>query len=68
MIWLSNRQRATLCENATGRLMPDFKTIADFRKTNGEAIRKGHRTASQLNREAQSNSGINFTTLATYRC
>src|ERR1700675_2696312 len=24
----------------TGRLMPDFKTIADFRKNNGEAIRK----------------------------
>jgi transposase len=24
----------------TGRLMPDFKTIADFRKDNGEAIRK----------------------------
>jgi transposase len=22
----------------TGRLMPDFKTIADFRKDNGEAI------------------------------
>jgi transposase len=24
----------------TGRLMPDFKTIADFRKNDGEAIRK----------------------------
>ena len=24
----------------TNRLMPDFKTIADFRKTNGQAIRK----------------------------
>ena len=24
----------------TGRLMPDFKTIADFRKNNGKAIRK----------------------------
>jgi Transposase domain (DUF772) len=24
----------------TGRLMPDFKTIADFRKDNGEAISK----------------------------
>src|ERR1700740_3325386 len=24
----------------TGRLMPDFKTIADFRKGNGDAIRK----------------------------
>jgi len=23
----------------TGRLAPDFKTIADFRKDNGEAIR-----------------------------
>ena len=23
----------------TGRLSPDFKTIADFRKNNGEAIR-----------------------------
>jgi transposase len=23
----------------TGRLMPDFKTIADFRKDNGSAIR-----------------------------
>src|ERR1700731_2022401 len=28
LVWLS------------GRLMPDFKTIADFRKDNGEAIRK----------------------------
>jgi transposase len=24
----------------TGRLMPDFKMMADFRKDNGEAIRK----------------------------
>ncbi len=24
---------------STGRLMPDFKTIADFRKDNGAAIR-----------------------------
>src|SRR3977135_927899 len=24
----------------TGRLMPDFKTIADFRKDNGEAVRR----------------------------
>jgi transposase len=24
----------------TGRLMPDFETIADFRKDNGEAIRR----------------------------
>src|SRR5262252_3953885 len=27
----------------TGRLMPDFKTIADFRKDNGEAIRRACR-------------------------
>jgi transposase len=27
----------------TGRLMPDFKTIADFRKDNGDAIRKACR-------------------------
>jgi transposase len=27
----------------TGRLIPDFKTIADFRKDNGEAIRKACR-------------------------
>jgi transposase len=27
----------------TGRLMPDFKTIADFGKDNGEAIRKVYR-------------------------
>src|ERR1017187_7445397 len=27
----------------TGRLMPDFKTIADFRKNNGEAIRRVYR-------------------------
>src|SRR5436305_12335699 len=27
----------------TGRLMPDFKTIADFRKDNGEAIRNACR-------------------------
>jgi transposase len=25
----------------TGRLMPDFKTIANFRKDNGKAIRRG---------------------------
>src|SRR5205823_13971429 len=25
---------------STGRLMPDFKTIADLRKDNGEAIRR----------------------------
>jgi len=29
-----------------GRLMPDFKTIADFRRDNGEAIRKVCRTSS----------------------
>lgn len=27
----------------TGRLMPDFKTIADFRKDNGKAIRSACR-------------------------
>src|SRR5687767_15737372 len=27
----------------TGRLMPDFKTIADFRKDNGEAVRTASR-------------------------
>src|SRR5262249_52442736 len=35
----------------TGQLAPDFKTIADFRKDNGPAIRKGvpcvHRTVPQ---------------------
>ena len=34
----------------TGRLMPDFKTIADFRKDNGEAIRKVCRESTCANR------------------
>src|SRR6202140_4808910 len=34
----------------TGRLAPDFKTIADFRKDNGEAIRKGCRGFVSLSR------------------
>jgi transposase len=34
----------------TGRLMPDFKTIADFRKDNGEAIRKVCRQFVELSR------------------
>jgi Transposase domain (DUF772) len=34
------RQRNIESVWLTGRLMPDFKTIADFRKDNGEAIRK----------------------------
>ena len=33
-----------------GRLMPDFKTIADFRKDNGEAIRKVCRHFVELSR------------------
>jgi transposase len=42
----SSRRRERECQRnidlvwLTGRLMPDFKTIADFRKDNGEAIRK----------------------------
>ena len=35
----------------TGRLMPDFKTIADFRKDNGEAIRKVCRQFIDLSRQ-----------------
>jgi len=35
----------------TGRLMPDFKTIADFRKDNGSAIRKVCRQFVALCRE-----------------
>jgi transposase len=35
----------------TGRLMPDFKTIADFRKDNGEAIRRVCRKFIELSRE-----------------
>src|SRR6202035_166400 len=34
----------------TGRLMPDFKTIADFRKDNGKAIRKFCRQFVELSR------------------
>src|SRR6266699_2619838 len=34
----------------TGRLVPDFKTIADFRKDNGEAIRKVCRQFVELSR------------------
>jgi transposase len=34
----------------TGRLMPDFKTIADFRRDNGEAIRKVCRQFIELSR------------------
>ncbi len=42
----SNRRLERECKRnielvwLTGRLMPDFKTIADFRKDNGEAIRE----------------------------
>src|SRR5262249_18764680 len=35
----------------TGRLMPDFKTIADFRRDNGEAIRKVCRQFIELSRQ-----------------
>jgi transposase len=35
----------------TGRLMPDFKTIADFRKDNGQAIRKVCASFIELCRE-----------------
>ena len=35
----------------TGRLMPDFKTIADFRKDNGEAIRQVCRQFVELGRQ-----------------
>jgi len=34
----------------TGRLMPDFKTIADFRRDNGEAIRRVCRQFVELSR------------------
>jgi len=37
----------------TGRLMPDFKTIADFRKDNGEAIRKVCRQFVELSRRLE---------------
>src|SRR3954463_3837569 len=35
----------------TGRLMPDFKTIADFRRDNSEAIRRVCREFIALSRE-----------------
>ena len=35
-----------------GRLMPDFKTIADFRRDNGEAIRRVCREFVELSRQA----------------
>jgi transposase len=35
----------------TGRLVPDFKTIADFRRANGEAIRKVCREFVELSRQ-----------------
>jgi transposase len=35
----------------TGRLMPDFKTIADFRKDNGAAIRRVCRQFVELSRQ-----------------
>ena len=35
----------------TSRLMPDFKTIADFRKDNGEAIRRVCREFVELSRQ-----------------
>src|ERR1700745_124455 len=41
----------------TGRLMPDFKTIADFRKDNGEAIRKVRRAFVLLCRRLDLLSG-----------
>ncbi len=34
-----------------GRLAPDFKTIADFRRDNGEAIRKVCREFVELSRQ-----------------
>ena len=37
----------------TGRLMPDFKTIADFRKDNGQAIRKVCASFIELCRETK---------------
>ena len=40
----------------TGHLMPDFKTIADFRKDNGEAIRKVCRAFVLLCRRLEAHS------------
>jgi transposase len=37
----------------TGRLMPDFKTIADFRKNNGKAIRQVCREFIELRRSLE---------------
>ena len=49
----------------TGRLMPDFKTIADFRKDNGEAIHKVCREFVMLCRPNLSPEGErNMTPLA----
>src|SRR3954468_5527965 len=42
----------------TGRLMPDFKTIADFRKDNGEAIRKVCREFVVLCRRLAKTMGV----------
>jgi transposase len=39
------------------RLVPDFKTIADFRKDNGEAVREACRSFIEFCREAQLLSG-----------
>ena len=36
-----------------GQLAPDFKTIADFRKDNGKAIREVWTIRWKLNRNAQ---------------
>jgi transposase len=43
----------------TGRLMPDFKTIADFRKDNGEAIdgRRNWRSGGPLYLRKRASSG-----------
>ena len=37
---LADGDSTELCARLTGRLAPDFKTIADFRRDNGPAIRK----------------------------
>ena len=39
-VWRREAQRNVELIWLTGRLTPDFKTIADFRRDNGEAIRK----------------------------
>ena len=43
-------QRNVELMRSTGRLTPDFKTIADFRKDNGEAIRRVRRQFVELSR------------------